>query len=390
MTLAPESWLATIAFAAVAAAFVAMSASTLFHQRWVRRLPPLEAAPDPAWSSPAHVSVVIAARDEAATIEGTVRALLAQRGVALEVIVVSDRSTDGTAGVVRRLGAGDARLRAIEVTSLPERWLGKCHACHTGAAAAAGAWILFTDADCRLAPDVIARALAAAARERADHVSLTPGPIDPTLGAKAWYLVFGASVANWISAANRDRKEGHFGIGAFNLVRAATYRASGGYEALRLTIVDDVRLALLIRRAGGRSRVFLGAEDVLCHWATTVRDAIRLTEKNYFAAIDFRTPVAAAAVLAMGLLFGTPVAGLASGTWLGLACGLSPFLVSLPAAVGARRVGWSPAVALLVPFFYPLPMYAMARSAILTLRRGGVRWRDTFYPLAMLREGAVR
>jgi hypothetical protein len=121
-----------------------------------------------------------------------------------------------------------------------------------------------------------------------------------------------------------------------------------------------------------------------------VRDAIRLTEKNYFAAIDFRTPVAVAATLAIALLFGTPLAGLASATWVGLACGLSPFLLSIPAARAARTFGWSPAVALLVPFVYPLPMYAMARSAILTLRRGGVRWRDTFYPLAMLRAGAVR
>ena len=119
-------------------------------------------------------------------------------------------------------------------------------------------------------------------------------------------------------------------------------------------------------------------------------DAIRLTEKNYFAAVDFRTPVAAAAIFAMLLLFGTPLAGLVSGTWLGLACGASPFLLSVPAAIGAPRMGWSPALGLLVPFFYPLPMFAMARSAVLTLRQGGVRWRDTFYPTAMLRDGAVR
>ena len=390
MTLTPDSWLATAAFGLVAAIFAAITASKLFHQRWAQRLAPLEAPPDAAWATPVHVSVVIAARDEAAGIEGTVRALLAQQGVALEVIVVSDRSTDGTADVVRRLGGADPRVRVIEVTTLPARWIGKCHACYTGAAAAAGDWILFTDADCRLAPDVIARALAAAARERADHVALTPAPMDPTLGAKAWYLVFGASITNWISAANRDVKDGHFGIGAFNMVRASTYRACGGYEALRLTILDDVRLSLLVRRAGGRSRIFLGADDVLCRWATSVGDAIRLTEKNYFAAIDFRTPVAVGGAVAIALLFGTPLAGFASGTWLGLACGLSPFLLSIPAARGAPRVGWSPAIALLVPFFYPLPMVALLRSAFLTLRRGGVRWRDTFYPIAMLRDGAVR
>jgi cellulose synthase/poly-beta-1,6-N-acetylglucosamine synthase-like glycosyltransferase len=390
MTVAPASWVWTAAFVATVLIFTAMAASTLWHQRWVRRLPALDTPPDPAWATPVHVSVVIAARDEAATITDTVRALLAQRGVALEVIVVSDRSTDGTVDAVRRLGAEDARARIVEVTALPERWLGKCHACHVGAATAAGTWILFTDADCRLTPDVLARALAAAAREQADHVALTPGPVNPTLGAKAWYLVFGASVANWISAANRDLKDGHFGIGAFNLVRAATYRASGGYEALRLTIVDDVRLSLLVRRAGGRSRIYLGADDVLCDWATSVAAAIRLTEKNYFAAIHFRTPVAVAAATFVALLFAMPLAGLASATWLGVACGLSPFLLSIPAAAGAPRAGWSPAVGLLVPFLYPLPMYAMVRSMVLTLRRGGVRWRDTFYPLAELRAGELK
>jgi hypothetical protein len=388
MALAPASWWWTVAFVATALIFTAMAASTLWHQRWVHRLPALDPTPDPASRPPVHLSVFIAARDEAAVIGETVRALLRQQAVALDVIVVSDRSTDATADAVRQVG--DPRARVIEITTLPDGWLGKCHACHTGASAASGDWLLFTDADCRMAPDVVARALAAATREQADHVAVTPGPVRPTLGAQAWYLVFGASVANWISAANRDLKDGHFGIGAFNLVRADTYRACGGYEALRLTILDDVRLGLLVRRAGGRSRIFLGGDDVLCDWATTLPAAIRLTEKNYFAAIDFRTGVGVAAATFVTLLFAMPLAALASGTWLGLACGLSPFLLGLPAASGARRAGWSPAVALLVPFVYPMPMVALVRSMVLTLRRGGVRWRDTFYPIAQLRDGAVR
>ena len=106
--------------------------------------------------------------------------------------------------------------------------------------------------------------------------------------------------------------------------------------------------------------------------------------------MDFRTPVAVAGATAIALLFGTPLVALASGTWLGLVCGLAPFLLSIPAASGAPRVGWSPAIGLLVPLFYPLPMFAMVRSMIVTLRRGGVRWRDTFYPLAQLRDGAFR
>src|SRR4029453_9343026 len=102
-------------------------------------------------------------------------------------------------------------------------------------------------------------------------------------------------------------------------------------------------------RARGRSRVCLGADDVLSHWGASVGDAMRITEKNFFAAIDFRTPVVIAGALAFTLWFATPIAGLVSGTWLGLGCGLSPFLLSIPAAVGAPRIGISPAVALLVP-----------------------------------------
>ena len=194
--------------------------------------------------------MVVAARDEEARIEETVRHLLAQRGVAVEVIVVDDRSTDRTGEILRRLASEDARVQVKRVESLPDGWLGKCHACHVGASAATGEWILFTDADCWLKPDVIARALRVADREAADHITLTPGVAAETLGARAWHLAFLTRLASWISGVNRDRPNAYLGIGAFNLVRASAYRECGGYEALRLTILDDVKLGLLLHRAG--------------------------------------------------------------------------------------------------------------------------------------------
>ena len=108
---------------------------------------------------PVRCSVIVAARDEEARLEDTVRHLLAQRGVAVEVIVVDDRSQDRTGDILRRLASEDARVQPRRVDVLPDGWLGKCHACHLGASAATGEWILFTDADCWLKPDVIARAL---------------------------------------------------------------------------------------------------------------------------------------------------------------------------------------------------------------------------------------
>ena len=140
---------------------------------------------------------------------------------------------------------------------MPEGWLGKCHACYLGAAVAKGEWILFTDADCWLKPDVISRALRVAQREGADHVTLTPGTDSQSLGARAWHLAFLISLANWFSGVNRDRPKAYLGMGAFNLVRASAYRECGGYEALRLTVLDDVRLGLLLRR---------GETDARLHW----------------------------------------------------------------------------------------------------------------------------
>ena len=147
-------------------------------------MPALEALTATAQSSsasshqkPIRCSVVIAARDEAARIEQTIRHLIAQRGVEIEVIVVDDRSADGTSEILGRLAKEDARVQVKRVDVLPEGWLGKCHACHVGVSAATGDWILFTDADCWLKPEVIARALLVAERDGADHITMSPGTV---------------------------------------------------------------------------------------------------------------------------------------------------------------------------------------------------------------------
>src|SRR5882762_3399618 len=384
---------ATLIFCGTTALFLSMTLAALWHLRWVRRLPALEAlttATGPALSSPSEgvrCSVVIAARDEETRIEGTVRRLMAQRGVEAEFFIVDDRSTDRTGEILRQLAKEDARVKLKRVEVLPDGWLGKCHACHVGASAATGDWILFTDADCWLKPDVIARAVQVAEREGADHVTMTPGPVIESLGARAWHLLFLTSLLNWFSGVNRDRPKAYLGIGAFNLVRAAAYRQCGGYEALRLTVLDDIKLGLLLRRAGKRTRAFLGVDDVECHWGTTVGNMIKIMEKNYFAATDFRLWLVLPGSLAAILVLCTLVIGLAMGTAAGLAAGLSPLLLTLPAGILARRLGWSWPCAVCMPFMFPVFLYALLNSTFVTLRQGGIRWRDTFYPLDTLRAG---
>jgi len=383
-------WL-TLIFGGTAALFFGMAAAAVFHLRWAQRLPSLEelgvTSPGP---HALRCSVVLAARDEAVRIESTVRHLLAQTGVHLEVIVVDDRSTDRTNEILRRLATEDSRVRVKRVDLLPEGWLGKCHACHLGANAVTGDWILFTDADCWLNPGVIRRALAVAERDRADHVTLTAGIVPESVGAQAWHLGFLFSLANWFSGVNRDKPGKYLGMGAFNLVSKSAYRDCGGYAALRLTVLDDVRFGLLLRRAGKRTRGFIGGSDVQCHWSPTARGMIKIMEKNYFAALDFRLAPTLVAGLGGILIWCVAILGPFTGTVAGIAAGLALLSLMLPARIIAGRLGWSFPGAVVMPFIFPLLFYAMLNSAWVTIRQGGVRWRDTFYPLADLRAGRVR
>src|SRR5262245_25397908 len=105
-----SAW-ATWLYLGTAALFLLWTLGLLWHIRWVRRLPALASLPPTQAATPSKCSVVIAARDEEARIEQTLRYVLGQRGVELEVIVVDDRSKDRTGEIIQRLAREDARLQ---------------------------------------------------------------------------------------------------------------------------------------------------------------------------------------------------------------------------------------------------------------------------------------
>jgi hypothetical protein len=112
--------------------------------------------------------------------------------------------------------------------------------------------------------------------------------------------------------------------------------------------------------------------------------------KNHFAATGYRLSRVVPAVVLLGAFWGAAVLGPWTGTASGVAAGLGLLALSVPAAGAAVRLRWPIAAALLVPLFLPLLALSLLNSAVVTLRQGGVRWRDTFYPLAALRAGCVR
>ena len=178
-------------------------------------------------------------------------------------------------------------------------------------------------------------------------------------------------------------------MGAFNLVRTSAYRECGGYEALRLTVLDDVRLGLLLRRAGKRTRGFIGGSDVECHWGTTVRAMIK-SWRELLRGDRFPARRSVGRGLGRHVVLVRRDHRTVYGDRGRRSRRVGDADLSVPAYILTRRLSWSGTSALLTPFVYPALFYAMLKSAWVTTRQGGVYWRNTFYSLDELRVGTVR
>jgi cellulose synthase/poly-beta-1,6-N-acetylglucosamine synthase-like glycosyltransferase len=352
----------------------------------VMRLPRLADATAPPPARWPRLSVVIAACNEAATIEPAMATLLALDYPALEIVVVDDRSTDGTGALIDAIAARDPRVRAVHVAHLPAGWLGKVHALDVGARQATGELILFTDADVHFAPDALGRAVALLLADRLDHLTVLPDMRAGSLFEDVMIAAVGGMFLRKTGAA-RPRARGYAGVGAFNLVRRDALRASEGFEFLRLEVVDDIGVGLLMQRAGKRSRLVLGADMVSLVWYGSLPAMARGMEKNLFALLGrFRWPRLCATALATWAIGLAPAAALASGDPRALVLGGAALaLVPVTAAIAARRTGRRFVSLVLLPLGeLMLPVLAI-RSALVVTRLRGVEWRGTHYPLALLR-----
>lgn len=336
------------------------------------------------------VSIILAARDEEARVRETVVRALGQRGASCEVIVVDDRSKDRTSAILISLAQEHPPLRALRVDELPSGWLGKCNALRTGAREARGRWLLFTDADTWLEPLTAARAFRAAERAEVEHVCVIPGFARTSFWGRASLNAFAPALVALAAMVNLDLPFGFGGVGAFNMIRRDAYERVGGHEPLRMEVVDDLKLGRLVRRAGMRTRFYFGARDLEVEWGLTPRGMLGVLRKNHFAGLGYRTWIAFPAIALGVALWLAGALGWTAWRPAGMAATAGWLLGALPAWLFGRKHGWGVGEALAAPIASLLMFISLANSTFATLRAGGVRWRDTFYPLSELRRGVVR
>ena len=376
------AWLALVAWLILRA----------FRQRGL--LPPLHQALRSTEAAP-EIAAIVPARDEEANIGRCLDGLVAQSYPAarLRVIVVDDHSADATPAIAGALAARHPQVCVLAAPPLPPGWIGKCHACWVGARAAPPEteWLCFLDADVRPKPALLARAVATAQAERLDLLSLAPRQ---ELGSFAERLVMPCGL--YLMAFYQDLADlqSHAGddataTGQFMLVRRSIYESLGGHAAVRGVIIEDVALARLIKRAGGRVALHDGREAISARMYTGWRTLWEGVAKNLVDMLGGPVPTVVTALAATAIAWAAwlipAVAAIGCADGSSTSCvALAPALAASAAATGFHMAG---AHYFGIPLWYgllfPAGYTAGAAMALDSLRlrlRGRVTWKGRTYP----------
>jgi hypothetical protein len=359
----------------------------------LRRSRALPEAPSLRPATGPVVTVIIPARDEHHNIEASVRAALATAWPALEVVVVDDRSTDGTGELARAIARDDARVRVIDTAELPDGWFGKPWACATGARTARGDVLCFTDADARHRPTLVPRAVHEMHARGLDMLSVAGHQELATFWERVvqphvfWMI---ASRYGGTDTVNRSpRVEDKIANGQCIFVRRDAYDAIGGHAAVHDQVAEDVALAQRLFSAGMRTELVLGPRDLTTRMYTSLREIMAGWRKNVFAGGRVAMPWGRTgqAIFPVLLLLG-PLLTLVPPAVLAMAgpAGAPSWLVTgATIALGAQLATWALVYRLMAapiryaPLF-PLGAAVFAVIVLQAIARGSrVEWKGRSY-----------
>lgn len=377
LEIAPAAWLAFPALALAALPAILTIANLRVFAR----------APMPAaGSARPRVSVLVPARDEALAIGGLAESVLASRDVELELVILDDDSRDATAEIVTAIAARDPRVRLVRGAALPQGWCGKQHACHQLAGAARHEILAFIDADVRLTPDGLSRAVAFLDEEGVDLASGFPRQetgciLDWLFLPLIHFLLLGYLP---LGLARRDGRPGlAAGCGQLFVTGSEAYRRAGGHAAIRASLHDGIKLPRAYRSAGLSTDLFDAGDVARCRMYASSAEVWRGLGKNATEGIaapgtilPFTLLLGGGAVLPGVLL----ASGLATG-WRGwpapavAAAVAAAILAWLPRFLACGRLGQSVTSALAHPLAVALFLVLQWWALVRRLSGGRTTWR---------------
>lgn len=341
------------------------------------------------------VSVIVPARNEGEAVLAGLVSLAMLDYPDYEVIAVDDRSTDNTGELmdsIAPLRNPTYDLQVLHVRDLPSGWMGKQHAMWRAAQQAHGDWLLFTDADVIFRSDSVRRAIVYAEAKGADHLVLFPSHNLRGIGEKifmaGFQILFALGHRAW-KVADPDSDD-FMGLGPFNLIRRSAYEQIGTWEALKMEIIEDMKLGKLVKKHRLSQRCVFGPGLLPWKWGNGATGISRNLTKNMFSLLHFRWGKSIGALLLLlAINFIPPAGAIWAPGWA-----KAPYIFSL-ACIAA--IHWGMGRRTQAPgwtfFFYPigtlLIVFTMLRSMAHAFVNKGVVWRGTRYSLDELRKGWV-
>jgi len=338
-------------------------------------------------SSYPFVSVCVPARNEERDIEACLTSLLNQDYPHFEVIVVDDNSTDKTPGIIESLKERHPNLIAIQGAALPSDWYGKPFALHQAQHKARGELLLFTDADPVFQPFALKTAVHLMQKHQLDMVSLLPGSEFGSFWERAVQPVIFAFIAalTRFKQVNDPKSPAAMGVGAFILVRREVYDGVGGHETLKQTILEDIGLARLVKRAGATMMIADAKKIYAIRMYHSFREIWIGWRKNVFLAMKKSIFKTFYYILCVWGFVVTPWLMVGTHLWVGSglvwqAMALSGLgLVLITKWILCHELNLEKRYALLFPLGALVMAAIMINSMIHVLYRGQAEWRGRTY-----------
>ncbi len=365
----------------------------------------LEVGTESHVESPEHdhtpsVCVVIAARNESEGLAACLRNVLAQDYPALSVMVVDDRSDDGTQAIAQEFAQSDPRVRVERIDHLPPKWMGKSHALWQGTRGIRTDWLLFMDVDCALKPQAVGRAIQEARIRNVQLLTLWPQQAAGRFWEHATIPLCGGIIALWFGSprVNDPRSKLAFANGQFLLFEREAYERIRGHQAVRSAIIEDIPLAEHAKRSGlacwvasGRDLVSVRMYDnynaILNGWARiyvgALRSGTRIALSIVWLLLGSLLPYIAAVGLAMAFYSAWATGAKISTDLICFAALCATHLILMMIASyrfwgmgGCRQIDL---------IWYPLSVCVVVRILArswwwLTIKRS-IPWRDTRYAI---------
>ena len=311
------------------------------------------------------VSVLIPVRNEESQIGTCLASIKNQTYSKLEILVLNDRSQDGTDKVVQECADLDPRVRVIAGSDPPEGWIGKNWACHQLFQQSSGRFLLFVDADTMLTEDTITAAVHQAELLESDLLTVIPHRMTACAAGRLLFPLMDWMLFCWLPIRLAHKKTNRFlsaTFGQFMLFRREAYESIGGHFTIAGEPLDDFCLGRKTKSKGLQWALFQGTGTVAVAASSSNRETIRSVSRSLFPALNYSLSVFVLLTLTFSAVGFLPLLTLVNGAlWANQeyqrlvisACSLCLILASW--YIVCRKFHHS----LLLPLFHPLSTFFM-------------------------------